>query len=32
MPTDTPDHVDWDSVADCTRLAFGMARVWDAAG
>lgn len=32
MPTDTPDRVDWDSVADCTRLAFETARVWDSAG
>jgi Zn-dependent M28 family amino/carboxypeptidase len=31
VPADTPEHVDWDSVADCTRLAAGVARVWDAA-
>lgn len=32
MPTDTPDRVDWDSVRDSTRLAGGIARVWDSAG
>jgi hypothetical protein len=31
LPTDTPDLVDWESVGDCTRLAGGIARVWDAA-
>jgi acetylornithine deacetylase/succinyl-diaminopimelate desuccinylase-like protein len=31
QPTDTADHVDYDSVAQCTRLAAGIARVWDAA-
>jgi acetylornithine deacetylase/succinyl-diaminopimelate desuccinylase-like protein len=31
QPTDTPANVDWDSVAQCTRLAGGVARVWDAA-
>lgn len=30
--TDTPDKVDWHSVEQCTRLAAGTARVWDAAG
>lgn len=30
QPTDTPDHVDWGSVESCTRLAAGVARVWDA--
>jgi len=29
--TDTPDKVDYDSVEQCTRLAAGVARVWDAA-
>ena len=29
QPTDTPEHVDHDSVAQCTRLAAGIARVWD---
>ena len=29
--TDTPDNVDFDSVEQCTRLAAGIARVWDAA-
>jgi hypothetical protein len=29
MPTDTPDRVDWDSVAACARLAGGIAKVWD---
>ncbi len=31
-PTDTPENVDWDSVESCTRMAAGIARVWDAAG
>jgi acetylornithine deacetylase/succinyl-diaminopimelate desuccinylase-like protein len=31
QPTDTPENVDWESVADCTRLAAGTARVWDGA-
>ena len=31
QPTDTPEHVAWDSVEHCTRLAAGVARVWDAA-
>ena len=31
QPTDTPDNVDFDSVEQCTRLAAGIARVWDAA-
>jgi hypothetical protein len=30
--TDTPDNVDYQSVDQCTRLAAGIARVWDAAG
>lgn len=30
LPTDTPDNVDYESVAHCTRLAGGIARVWDA--
>jgi acetylornithine deacetylase/succinyl-diaminopimelate desuccinylase-like protein len=30
QPTDTPANVDWDSVEQCTRLAGGVARVWDA--
>jgi acetylornithine deacetylase/succinyl-diaminopimelate desuccinylase-like protein len=30
--TDTPENVDWDSVEQCTRLAGGITRVWDAAG
>jgi len=29
--TDTPDKVDYGSVEQCTRLAAGIARVWDAA-
>jgi hypothetical protein len=28
LPTDTPDRVDWDSVAACTRLALATAREW----
>jgi Zn-dependent M28 family amino/carboxypeptidase len=31
QPTDTPANVDWHSVDQCTRLAGGIARVWDAA-
>ncbi|MFL5893919.1 MAG: M28 family peptidase [Thermoleophilaceae bacterium] len=31
QPTDTAATVDWDSVEQCTRLAGGIARVWDAA-
>jgi hypothetical protein len=31
QPTDTPGNVDWHSVDQCTRLAGGVARVWDAA-
>jgi hypothetical protein len=31
QPTDTPDRVDYQSVEKCTRLAAGVARVWDAA-
>jgi Iap family predicted aminopeptidase len=31
QPTDTPGNVDWHSVEQCTRLAGGIARVWDAA-
>jgi Zn-dependent M28 family amino/carboxypeptidase len=30
--TDTPRTLEWDCVEDCTRLAAGIARVWDAAG
>jgi acetylornithine deacetylase/succinyl-diaminopimelate desuccinylase-like protein len=30
--TDTPATVDYESVEQCTRLAAGIARVWDAAG
>jgi acetylornithine deacetylase/succinyl-diaminopimelate desuccinylase-like protein len=30
--SDTPENVDWESVEQCTRLAAGTARVWDAAG
>ena len=30
-PTDTPDKVDYASVEQCTRLAAGVARVWDSA-
>ena len=29
LPTDTPEHVDHSSVETCTRLAGGIARVWD---
>jgi acetylornithine deacetylase/succinyl-diaminopimelate desuccinylase-like protein len=32
QPTDTPDKVDYASVEQCTRLAAGVARVWDSAG
>jgi Peptidase family M28 len=31
QPSDTPENVDWHSVDQCTRLAGGIARVWDAA-
>jgi acetylornithine deacetylase/succinyl-diaminopimelate desuccinylase-like protein len=31
-PSDTPENVDHHSVEQCTRLAAGIARVWDAAG
>ena len=31
QPSDTPENVDYDSVEQCTRLAAGVARVWDAA-
>src|SRR4051812_17090897 len=31
QPTDTPENVDYDSVESCTRLAAGIARVWDSA-
>lgn len=31
LPSDTPEHVDWHSVTQCTRLAAGIARVWDGA-
>jgi acetylornithine deacetylase/succinyl-diaminopimelate desuccinylase-like protein len=31
QPSDTPENVDYDSVERCTRLAAGIARVWDAA-
>jgi hypothetical protein len=31
QPTDTPENVDYDSVEQCTRLAAGIARVWDSA-
>jgi hypothetical protein len=31
QPTDTPENVDYPSVEQCTRLAAGIARVWDAA-
>lgn len=31
QPTDTPENVDYGSVEQCTRLAAGIARVWDAA-
>jgi acetylornithine deacetylase/succinyl-diaminopimelate desuccinylase-like protein len=30
QPTDRPEYVDYDSVEHCTRLAAGIARVWDA--
>jgi acetylornithine deacetylase/succinyl-diaminopimelate desuccinylase-like protein len=30
LPTDLPENVNWDSVDECTRLAGGVARVWDA--
>jgi Peptidase family M28 len=30
VPTDTPDRVDWGSVAACTRLALATAREWAA--
>jgi hypothetical protein len=29
--SDTPENVDYDSVASCTKLAAGIARVWDSA-
>jgi acetylornithine deacetylase/succinyl-diaminopimelate desuccinylase-like protein len=29
QPTDTPGQIDYDSVEQCTRLAAGIARVWD---
>jgi hypothetical protein len=29
QPNDTPENVDYDSVEQCTRLAAGIARVWD---
>jgi hypothetical protein len=31
QPSDTPENVDYESVEQCTRLAAGIARVWDAA-
>jgi hypothetical protein len=31
QPTDTPENVDYESVERCTRLAAGIARVWDSA-
>jgi acetylornithine deacetylase/succinyl-diaminopimelate desuccinylase-like protein len=31
QPTDTPETVDYDSVEQCTRLAAGIARVWNSA-
>src|SRR4051794_18633768 len=31
LPSDRPEHVDYDSVECCTRLAAGVARVWDSA-
>lgn len=31
QPSDTPDNVDHESVEHCTRLAAGVARVWDSA-
>jgi Peptidase family M28 len=30
LPSDVPEKVDWRSVEQCTRLAGGVARVWDA--
>ncbi len=30
LPTDTPDHVDWDSVERCARLAAGTAQAFAA--
>ena len=30
QPTDTPDRVDWDSVAACLRLAAGISEEWAA--
>jgi acetylornithine deacetylase/succinyl-diaminopimelate desuccinylase-like protein len=30
LPSDLPENVNWDSVDECTRLAGGVARVWDA--
>ncbi|HEX8074069.1 MAG TPA: M28 family peptidase, partial [Thermoleophilaceae bacterium] len=32
QPTDTPDRVDWDSVAACLNLAAGIAEAWDDGG
>ena len=32
QPTDTAENVDHESVEQCTRLAAGIARVWDSAG
>jgi Zn-dependent M28 family amino/carboxypeptidase len=32
QPTDTPDRVDWDSVAACLELAHGIAGEWSATG
>ena len=31
LPSDTPENVDYDSVESCTKLAAGIARVWDSA-
>jgi hypothetical protein len=31
QPSDTPENVDYESVEQSTRLAAGIARVWDAA-
>jgi hypothetical protein len=28
LPSDTPEHVNWDSVESCLRLAAGVARAW----
>jgi hypothetical protein len=28
QPTDTPDRVNWDSVAACLRLAHGIGEEW----